>query len=166
MPNFSRRLYGVMMMMAPKLSLEIAKSICALAIATYMNDCGFDIDKIGYSIPSASTMKEIIIEEALETVLLEKEKTSNQKLTIFCDKGEGTSSRDGAAFVKLVARYDNTRNQVRATSIQIQSAGNTSEDGALGIHEALKLFDSPTKLLEVSATGTDTGGGATREHLG
>ena len=73
MSNLSRRLYGVMMMMASKLNLEIAESICALAIAAYMNDCGFDIDKIGNSTPSASTLKEIMIEEALETVLLDRE---------------------------------------------------------------------------------------------
>ena len=110
-----------MMMMAPKLSLEIAQSVCPLAIATYMNDCGFDIDKIGYSTPSTSTLKEIMIEEALKTVLLQREEMSKQKLTILCEKGEGMPSRDGTAFVKLVARYDNARNQVRATSIGIQS---------------------------------------------
>ena len=76
------------------------------------------------------------------------------------------SSRDGAAFVKLIARYDCARNRVRTTAIGIKSAGNSSEDGALGIHEALKLFDLPKKPLKVSATGTDAGGGATREHLG
>ena len=103
MSNLLRCLYGVMMMMAPKLSLEIAKSICALAIGAYMNDCGFNIDKIGNSTPSASTLKEIMIEEAIETVLLEREEMSDKKLTILCDKGEGMSARDGAAFVKLVA---------------------------------------------------------------
>ena len=166
MSNLSRRLYGVMMMMAPKLSLEIAQSICALAIAAYMNDCGFDIDNIGNSTPSASTLKKIMVQEAIETVLLEKEQMTDKKLTILCDKGEGMSSRDGAAFVKLIARYDSARDRVRTTAIGIQSAGNSSEDGALGIHEALKLFDYPDKPLKVSATGTDAGGGATREHLG
>ena len=166
MSDLSRRLYGVMMMMAPKLSLEIAESICALSVAAYINDCGFNIDEIANSTPSASKLKEIMVEEAMETVLLEREEMSRNKLTILCDKGEGLSSRDGAAFVKLAARYDDERQRVRATSIGIQSAGNTSEDGALGIDEALKIFDRLDGLLEVNSTGTDAGGGATREHLG
>ena len=110
MSNLSRRLYGVMMMMAPKLSLEIAQSICALAIAAYMNDCGFDIDNIGNSTPSASTLKIFMTKEAIGTVLLEKEQMTDKNLTILCDKGEGMSSRDGAAFVKLIAQYDCARN--------------------------------------------------------
>ena len=102
----------------------------------------------------------------METVLLEREEMSRNKLTILCDKGEGLSSRDGATFVKLAARYDDERQRVRATSIGIQSAGNTSEDGALGIDEALKIFNRLDGLLEVYSTSTDAGGGATREHLG
>ena len=103
MSNLSCCLYGVMMMMAPKLLLEIAQSICTLAIAAYMNDCGFDIDNIGNSTPSASTLKKIMVQEAIDPVLLEKEEMSDKKLTTVCDKGEGTSSRDDAAFVKLIA---------------------------------------------------------------
>ena len=61
MSNLSCLLYGVMMMMAPKLSLEIAESICVLAISAYMNDCSFNIDQIGNSTSSTSTLKEIIL---------------------------------------------------------------------------------------------------------
>ena len=44
----------------------------------------------------------------------------------------------------------------------IQSSGNTSEDGALGIDEYLKLFDMLNELLEVYSTGTDGRGGDKR----
>ena len=164
MSVLSRRLYGIMMMLNPKLALDSAEIICALAVAAFLNDCGFEVDKIGNCTPSASSLKEVMIKEAVETILLERKDMAGKPLTILCDKGEGESSRDGACFVKLVARYEEER--VRVTSIGIQSAGNTSVDGAKGIDRALMLFDTEEDHKQVAAGGSDAGGGATRMDLG
>ena len=84
---------------------------------------------------------------------------ANKKLTIICDKGKGMSSCNGAAFVKLLAQYNDSRGRVCATSIGIQSTGNTSQDRAMCIDKALKLFDTLVELLGADSTGTDAGGG-------
>ena len=82
------------------------------------------------------------------------------------DKGEGFTSRNGACFVKLVARFDDSREMVRVTSIGIQSAGNSSVDGAKGIDSSLNLYDFEEERVQLVSGGTDAGGGATREDLG
>ena len=82
----------------------------------------------------------IMVEEAMETVLLEREEMSKNKLTILCDKVKGSLSQDGAAFVKLATQCNDKRQQVCATWVGIQSAGNTSEDRALGIDEVTSDF--------------------------
>ena len=86
-------------------------------------------------------------------------------LSLLADKGEGENKRNGASFVKLLARYDETRRRVKVTSIGIQSAGNTSIDAAEGIDHALKVYDYPDDSILLSNHGTDAGGGGTREDL-
>ena len=90
MSHLSCRVYGVMML-APKLALETAESIYVLAVAAYMNAYGFFIVEIGNSTPSTSTLKELMIKEAVETIILEQDDMKAKLLTIICDKGEGLS---------------------------------------------------------------------------
>ena len=54
-------------------------------------------------------------------------------MSVLADKGEGETKRDGACFVKICAQYNDKRKKIKVTSIGIQSAGNTSVDGALRV---------------------------------
>ena len=47
-----------------------------------------------------------------------------------CNKGEGDKKRNGARFVKLVARFDAKKDKVRVTCISIQSTDNFSVETA------------------------------------
>ena len=85
---------------------------------------------------------------------------------MLADKGEGENKRNGASFVKLLARYDETRSRVKVTSVGIQSAGNTSVKAAEGIDHALQVYDyADDSRVLLSNHGTDAGGGGTREDL-
>ena len=45
-------------------------------------------------------------DEAVDTIMLEREEMKGVPLGLMCDKGEGDKKRDGASFVKLVPRFD------------------------------------------------------------
>ena len=111
-------------------------------IASFLCDCGItDLEKIGKVTPRSNTLKIITTEEAVDTILLERESMNTTALTLLCDKGEGESKRDGASFVKLVARWSSYLNHIHVLCIGIHGAGNTSISGAAGVNHALKPYD-------------------------
>ena len=54
--------------------------------------------------PSASTLKSLMIDLAVDSVLLMSKEIENKVLSLMCDKRE--ESGTGASFVKLVVFYD------------------------------------------------------------
>ena len=88
--------------------------------------------------PSANTLKDIMIKEAIDTIVIEREDMKDVPLGLMCDKGEGEKKRNGVNFVKLVPRFDMKTNKIRVTCIGIQSAGNFSIDAAEGVDHALE----------------------------
>ena len=155
-----------MMIHAPKLGLETAEIFIALSVADFLADCGFDVAGIAKCTPSAAKLKEMMVEEAVDSIILEKRAMRDMPLTIMADKGEGESKRDGASFVKLAASYDDEHGKVNVSFIGIQSAGNTSKDAAMGVDNALLLFDDVDRKQVLDNGGTDAGGGGTREDIG
>ena len=106
-----------------------------------------------------------MVEEAIDTIVIEREDMKGVPLGLMCDKGEGEKKRNGASFVKLVPRFDKTTNKIKVTCIGIQSAGNFSVDAAEGVDHALKPYDHDNQLLQFEVQGTDAGGGGTRKDL-
>ena len=98
-----------MMMHAPKLGLETVEIFIAFSVAAFLADCGFDVAGIAICTPSAAKLKQMMVEEAVDSIILEKRAMRDIPLTIMADKGEDASKRDGASFVKLAARYDDER---------------------------------------------------------
>ena len=89
---------------------------------------------------SASVLKNIMIEESVYTIIIEREEIKGISLGLKCDKGE-SEKRNGASFVKLVPRFDAKKNKVKVTCIGIHSAGSFNVDAAEGVDYALKLYD-------------------------
>ena len=103
-----RRFLGIAMMHVPKLALESAEKIIALFICWFLADIELDcfLKEVAVITPSATALKDIMTEEAVDTIMLEREEMKGVPLGLMCDKGEGDKKRDGASFVKLVPRFD------------------------------------------------------------
>ena len=106
MTPLSRRLLGVAMMHCPKFSLEIASSFIALVIASFLADIGLNsfLDNIPEVTPSSGTLKNVMIDEGVDTIYLEKTAMKGNFITLLADKGQGSKKRGGASFVKLVVQ--------------------------------------------------------------
>ena len=91
-----------------KLALESAEKIIALFICWFLTNielAGF-IKDVAAITPSVSTSKDIMIEEAVDTIMIECDEMKGVPLGLICDKVEGEKKRNGASFVKLVPRFD------------------------------------------------------------
>ena len=137
-------------------------------MAAFLADCDVTslLPSVPFVCPSHNTLKSILVEEATDSILLERHAMQDKPVGIMCDKGEGGSNRNGASFVKLMPRYERKRKRVRVICIGIESAGNHSEDAAKGIDHSLMKFDSPQKRVKVSMQGSDSGGGGVGQSLG
>ena len=155
------------MMHCPKFSLEVASNFIALVIASFLADIGLNsvLDNVPEVTPSAGTLKNVMIDEGVDTIYLEKTAMKGSCITLLADKGEGSKKRGGAAFVKLVARWDAVKKRIRVLCLGIQGAGNSSMDAADAIDHALKFYDFDDKRVLLSNHGTDAGGGGTRRDL-
>ena len=70
----SWRLLGVAMMHCPKFSLETASCFIALVIASFLADIGLNsvLDNVPEVTLSAGTLKNVMIDESVDTIYLEK----------------------------------------------------------------------------------------------
>ena len=88
----------------------------ALFVATFLAN----VQLLGLSCvpkctPCARTMRNIILQAAADSIILEKQIIHSLPLTILADKGDGKGRRDGANFVKLIGKYSHKREEVDAT---------------------------------------------------
>ena len=114
--------------------------------------------------PLASTLKSLMIDLAVDSVLLTSKEMENKELSLMCDKGE--ESRTGVSFVKLVAFYDTHQKRVVVRYFGIEQAGNSSKDAAMAINYALKLFGySHGVKFCFTSTMTNAGGGGVGSSL-
>ena len=98
-----------------------------------------DLEYISKMCPSASTLKTLMIDLAVDCVILMSNEMSDKKLSLMCDKGE--ESGTGASFVKLTAFFDCMRERVVVRCFGIEQAGNSSKDAAIAVDHSLKLFE-------------------------
>ena len=54
--------------------------------------------------PSSTTLKQLMVELATESILLTSKKIQDKTLSLICDKGK--DDKNGASFVKLMTSYD------------------------------------------------------------
>ena len=156
---------AVMVAHVPKVSLQALQRIISLSFASLLLDVGIDISKVPYSCPSAATLKHLVFEESVNTILMQREILKHIPKSLMCDKGDGGKVRDGASFFKLIVYWDKIHKRVRVVSIGIYGAGNTSEEAAAGIDFFLLPFDHDGFRMVFIAQGTDAGGGGTGSSL-
>jgi len=76
-----QRFLGIVMMHVPKLALESAEKNIALFVSWFLAD--LDVPKLS---PSATTLKDIMVEEAIDTVFVDWEEMKGLPLVLVCDK--------------------------------------------------------------------------------
>ena len=93
----SRKLYGSAMMHSPKCRLETGEVFIPLVITAFLAE--FlpiqNLDSVPYIYPSNATLKEIMIDRACNTLLIERNKMKGVSLSLMCSKGEGRRKIDG-----------------------------------------------------------------------
>jgi len=57
------------------------------------------------------------VEDAIDTVFVERKEMKGLPLALMCDNGEGERRRYGASFVKLASRFDKKHDRVKLTCI-------------------------------------------------
>ena len=116
-----KKLIAMAVLHAPKLGLEAASTMMPLFVASFLADLGLGdcIESISNLTPCAKTMKDYVFDSVVDSILLERNKMKNLPLTILADKGDGRKEREGANFVKLVAKYCHETNEVNVTCIGI-----------------------------------------------
>ena len=79
------------MMHVPKLALESAERFIVLIICWFLADLGFksSLSDIANITPSASTLKELMVEEAIDTIIIEREDMRGIPFELMCNTGEG-----------------------------------------------------------------------------
>ena len=155
------------MMHIPKLASESTEKIIVLFVSWFLADLDLheylsDVPTIS---PSATTLKDIMAEDDIDTVFFEWEEMKGLTLTLICDKGNVEKRRDDVSFVKLVSRYDKKNDWLKFTCISIQSASNFSTDIAQGVDHALIPYNSDDNRIILYGQGVDAGGGGTRKYL-
>ena len=85
-PN-ARTMLGIMMAHVPKVSLENVELIIAMSNASLFLDMGLQSSSAPLWSPSAATLKEIIVEEAINSVVLEQKNFEGKPSALMCDKG-------------------------------------------------------------------------------
>ena len=83
-------LMSIAMMHVPKLSMEAAERIIPLIIASFLADCDIPVlENIGSITPSANNLKTIMMDETVDTILLDKMEMRGKPLVLMCNKGDG-----------------------------------------------------------------------------
>ena len=164
-----RKLTAMALLHAPKLGLEAASTMNSLFLSSFFANIVFDeemLKGIPNCTPCAKTMRDLIFDATVDSILLERERMASLPITLLCDKGDGRKAREGANFVKLVAKYNHDTEEVELTCIGISSTGNDSRSAAENINHCLLMYDTENDKIFLVSQGTDAGGGATREDLG
>ena len=98
----AKSLMAVMMAHVPKISLDALQCVISFSTACLLHDLGLPVSSVPQWCPSASTLKDLLINEARNTIVLERETFKNNSVSLMCDKGDGSKQCDGATFVKLL----------------------------------------------------------------
>ena len=155
------------MLHAPKAGVETMEKVIMLSAAAFAANIGIseeDLPNISKISPSSTTLKQLLVKLAVESVLMTSEEIKDKQLGLICDKGEDKST--GASFVKLLSFYCRENKRVKVTCFGIKHAGSTSDAAAHAIDHSLKLFELHGEIcLVITSSTTDAGGGGVNRSL-
>ena len=155
-------LHEMAMLHAPKMGVEIMDKVIALSAAAFVANIGIDpsyLRQVCKISPRPTTLKQLLVELAVESVMLTSEEIKDKKLGLICDKGEDKST--GASFVKLLTYFCWLERRVKVTCFGIEHTGITSKDAVQAINHSLKLFAVLYGVILIITSSTTNAGGLT-----
>ena len=166
--DLGRRLYGAALALAPTISLNNFELVCGLVQAALLTDAAMsiNIDNVGSSIPSASTLKRLIHDAATDAIFCASQEIldSASKVFLICDKGAGNKV-ENSHFVKIVAWYSQLEGRVKTFNVDTDESDSNTEACAKAIrHSLIKMFGGRSQGILFGST-TDSGGGGTGAML-
>ena len=151
--------------LVPSCSYFGLSTLLPFAVGSVFEDAGIELDKsrLIESLPSSQTLRTLVTETAVDTVLLTRQSLQlNPHVYITCDKGNKKGNKNLA---KVICWFDNLKKKVQTFLVDIdQSDENTSEvcDGLM--HSLTRLFGNDT-VITIRGQCTDSGGGGTKNAL-
>ena len=166
--KLGRLLHGVALAHCTKIGVVTMEKIITLSTAAFFANLGFShetVSDVVASCPSATELKNLMIELAADCILITSKDISGKELALMADKGEDNGK--SASFVKLMAYYVSKKVGVKVVCFGIETAGNASKDAACGIDHSLRVFEYGTDQRRIlfSMSMTDAGGGGVGSSL-
>ena len=163
-----KKLYAHAAALSPQNSFKNLEMILALNQAAFLVDSGvelknIDLKKVAKTVPSASTLKEFVIDSATDSAFQAWKEIvqHNCKLFLLCDKGAKKTAN--AHFVKILCWWSTLDKKIKAFNMDSNDTDGTSKACAHAIQHALsQLFGGQDTILAILfGQATDSGGGRT-----
>lgn len=143
--HLGRRILGAAIASAPQASHHALVTLAPSILASVLSDAGlpFNVENVANISPSATTLKNIVVDSAVDRVLKIREELNTQaSIYIMCDKGHCMKV---GHFVKILAWYSREESTVKTSTLDIDASGGSSEDCSEAISHSLKKI-GPVKL--------------------
>ena len=158
-----RQIIAGALAMEPRISMRGMELVIGASIASLFADVniGINFENLPFRVPSATTIKDSIIDLASEMIfLLQQTLREVSKVYISCDKGH----RSGIShLVKILSWWDTTNNEVQTFLLDLDGSGDSRKECAQAIGHSLKKLEGSVQQL--SGQTTDSGGGGTLNSL-
>jgi hypothetical protein len=163
-----KKLYAHAAALSPQNSFKNLEMILALNQAAFLVDSGvelknIDLKKVAKTVPSASTLKEFVIDSATDSAFQAWDEIvqHNCKLFLLCDKGAKKTAN--AHFVKILCWWSTLDKKIKTFNMDSNDTDGTSKACAHAIQHALfQLFGGQDNILAILfGQATDSGGGGT-----
>jgi hypothetical protein len=163
-----KKLYAHAAALSPQNSLENLEMILALKQAAVLVDScvglkSIDLEKIAKTVPSASTLKEFVIDSVTDSAFQAWNEIvqHNCKLFLLCDKGSKKAAN--AHFIKIMCWWSTLGKKIKTFNMDFNDTDGTSKACAHAIqHALLQLFGGQDNISAINfGQATAYGGGGT-----
>ena len=157
------RLFAAALLAAPGLSLNAAETFIPVVVAGHLAMTGqHDLHGLDFKcFPSQATLRQKLIDYAVDCLILLADKLGGAKLFMTCDKG---NKKGLGHFVKVLSWWNALEEKVDKFVLDIDVSDGSSSACADAIYHSLKKLKSTMAVLLRGQT-TDSGGGGVLEDL-
>ena len=157
------RLFAAALLSAPALSLVAAETFIPVAVAAHIAMTGqYDLSQLDFKcFPSQATLRQKLIEYAVDCLIILADAINDSKIFITCDKG---NKKGLGHFVKVLAWWNSISQKVQTFVLDIDVSDGSSSKCADAIAHSMKKVKAIVEVLLRGQT-TDSGGGGVLENL-
>jgi hypothetical protein len=163
--ELGKRLYGAAAALCPQGSLKNLELTIALSHAALLVDSGneVDISQIATSVPSATSLKEFVLNAAADAMYVASEEILREGSRLFLVADKGALKTANAHFVKIICWYSLRDKRIKTFNLDTTDSDGSSLDCALAVlHSLARLFGGIDRVIAIIfGQATDSGGGGT-----